>query len=422
MGKKAVVLSGGGARGAYQAGAWKALRELNYDFDIVTGTSVGALNAAMMASGDYEKTTEMWTLLTPSEIMKNTPEDNAKEIGLKKWTLEFVEKAFEEKSFDQTPLLELLKKTVDIDKIYDSDIELGIVATKYPGMEPVKLYKNDIKKENLIDYLMASSACFPLMKPYMIDGENYIDGGFNDNMPVQMAIDKGATEIVTVSLNAIGKKAKANTSGVNIIRVEPKEDLGFILYFNSDYAKVNMQRGYYDTLKAFNKYEGWSYTFENEAMSKFNQSFVDFIEETSIKLITDGILGKVFRKHISMNIIKTLARQTSASCLGKSWVIPAVDIAGKIFNVNPLKVYTKQQFDNALSSAFYELPDLRFETNDMAGFFQGLTDEKQQTKIIYSLLQQLYFGESIPTGMIFAADAAPKALIAAFYLMFITLK
>ncbi|MBP3941474.1 MAG: patatin-like phospholipase family protein, partial [Christensenellaceae bacterium] len=51
MGKKAVVLSGGGARGAYQAGAWKALRELDYQFDIVTGTSVGALNAAMMASG-----------------------------------------------------------------------------------------------------------------------------------------------------------------------------------------------------------------------------------------------------------------------------------------------------------------------------------------------------------------------------------
>ena len=44
---KALVLSGGGAKGSYQLGVWKALRELNIKFDIITGTSVGALNGAL---------------------------------------------------------------------------------------------------------------------------------------------------------------------------------------------------------------------------------------------------------------------------------------------------------------------------------------------------------------------------------------
>ena len=47
----AVVLSGGGAKGAYQIGVWRALRKLNIKYDIITGTSVGALNGAMMVTG-----------------------------------------------------------------------------------------------------------------------------------------------------------------------------------------------------------------------------------------------------------------------------------------------------------------------------------------------------------------------------------
>ena len=57
---KALVLSGGGARGAYQMGVWKALRRLNKKFDIVTGTSIGALNGMMYAQKHYCKCLNMW--------------------------------------------------------------------------------------------------------------------------------------------------------------------------------------------------------------------------------------------------------------------------------------------------------------------------------------------------------------------------
>ena len=53
MSKTAVVLAGGGSRGAYQIGVWKALRELGIEYQLVTGTSVGALNGVLMVQGDF---------------------------------------------------------------------------------------------------------------------------------------------------------------------------------------------------------------------------------------------------------------------------------------------------------------------------------------------------------------------------------
>ena len=58
--KTALVLSGGGSRGAYEAGVWQALTELGVKIDIVTGTSVGAINGAMVVQGELEPTVKLW--------------------------------------------------------------------------------------------------------------------------------------------------------------------------------------------------------------------------------------------------------------------------------------------------------------------------------------------------------------------------
>ena len=58
--KTALVLSGGGSRGAYEAGACQALAELGIEIDIITGTSVGAINAAMVTQGELELATKLW--------------------------------------------------------------------------------------------------------------------------------------------------------------------------------------------------------------------------------------------------------------------------------------------------------------------------------------------------------------------------
>ena len=58
--KRAIVLSGGGSKGAYQIGVWKALKKMHIDYDIVTGTSVGALNAALMIQKNYYRAVWLW--------------------------------------------------------------------------------------------------------------------------------------------------------------------------------------------------------------------------------------------------------------------------------------------------------------------------------------------------------------------------
>ena len=69
MSKTAIVLAGGGSRGAYQLGVWKALREMGVDYQLVTGTSVGALNGTLMVQQDYEKACQVWENITSEDIV-----------------------------------------------------------------------------------------------------------------------------------------------------------------------------------------------------------------------------------------------------------------------------------------------------------------------------------------------------------------
>jgi len=66
----ALVLGGGGARGSYQVGVWKAIRELGIQPDIITGTSVGALNGAAILQGDYELVEQMWKELEIKNVVE----------------------------------------------------------------------------------------------------------------------------------------------------------------------------------------------------------------------------------------------------------------------------------------------------------------------------------------------------------------
>ncbi len=63
-GCRGLVLAGGGARGSYQVGVWRALDELGWTAGAVTGTSVGCLNGAMYALGQYETARDMWLTWT----------------------------------------------------------------------------------------------------------------------------------------------------------------------------------------------------------------------------------------------------------------------------------------------------------------------------------------------------------------------
>ena len=181
MGKKGVVLCGGGAKGAYQIGVWKALKKLKFNPEVVTGTSVGALNGSLMVMDDFKKAYDTWMNIDMKQIFSFKSVDLSKAKNMSDLTKMLI-KSGESASYE--PLQKLIKECIDEDKIRKSNIDFGFVTTQFVPLKKVEIYKEDIPKGKMCDYVMASAACYPYMKSFSIGSKKYIDGGFFDNMPI----------------------------------------------------------------------------------------------------------------------------------------------------------------------------------------------------------------------------------------------
>ncbi len=256
--KAALVLGGGGSRGAYEIGVWQALREMDVPIHMAAGTSVGSLNAAIIAqdaasdnSKLYEMAVDLWNRMDTQTAFSLS----AIELG------EFLEKGGG--SFDG--LKKLLNENLDENAIRQSPVELGLVTVELPAMTPLHLWREDIPIGKLSDYILASCACFPAVESYEIDDKKYVDGGYADNLPVGMALKRGADRVIAVNLDAIGivrkgslKEAEADD---RLTLIQSHWDLGNFMVFDQWNTNRIMRLGYLETLKAFGAYDGTYYSF-----------------------------------------------------------------------------------------------------------------------------------------------------------------
>lgn len=267
MKKTALVLSGGGSRGAYQIGVWEALSELDVTIDMVFGTSVGSINGAMVVQGDLELSRKLWQQMETDMIFdietSGLPSEDAwayaKEIVLRGGA-------------GTSGLGRLLREYIDEDRVRNAAADYGLVTVEFPSLEGHFLYKSDIPYGRLADYIMASASCFPAAQKYVIGDREFIDGGYRDNLPVEMALDRGATSIIAVDLHAAGivrhsavRKAKEVPDGFHMI--ESPLDLGNFLIFDKLNTGRIMRLGYLDTMREFGVYEGERYTFRKNTFS-----------------------------------------------------------------------------------------------------------------------------------------------------------
>lgn len=338
MSKKGLVLCGGGAKGAYQVGALKALKELGFKPDIVTGTSVGALNACFAVEDDIELGIKVWSNIDMESIFSFT--EKQKDISKSKSMVELTAsliKSGESASYE--PLMKLIEKIVDEDKIRKSNIEYGFVTTQFMPLKKIEIYKDDIPYGQIKDYVMASAACYPYMKSYTLNDKMYIDGGYFDNMPIDMVIKKGATDIVVVDLKGIGKLNKGSDLVGNITYVESRYDLGGIMLFDANNSKKNMKLGYLDTLKAFDKYEGSLYTFklgENIKSSKYQDKVIKNYKKIYTSLPLASSLENLSRRSVE----KYLNDFNKKIFNINSNVLSIEEICASTFKIDYLKVYT----------------------------------------------------------------------------------
>ncbi len=339
--KRALVLSGGGAKGSYELGVYKALKRLGIKIDIITGTSIGALNGAVLSTGDYRKAKKLWLKMSSSEVFnytfKNSKEypkiakDIIKNKGLK---------------FDKAEAV--LGSVLDEDKIRKSKIDFGLVTFNLKSRMPKVLTKDQIPKGKLVSYILASATCFPMVEVKKIDGESYVDGGYYDNLPINLAIDMGADEIIAVDLSAIGIKQKVKDEDVKIDYIKKDLKNDFILDFNPDSAKRNIRAGYNDTMKHFKKLDGNNYTFRKGDLDKNYNNISDYYikllkkilisDESKIKLT--NILKNKRYQNIFLNIKqgKSLTREVNAS----------LEYLGSLFGIDSEYVYSIERFNRKL--------------------------------------------------------------------------
>ncbi len=298
--KLAVVLSGGGAKGGYEIGVWKALRRLDIDYDIVTGTSVGALIGELMVQKDYDKALKLWYYMDYNKVMDIEINER---FNTKKGKEEIVKKYAKgaiHGGREAVGLRKIVDDLYDDEKFFSSNVDYGLVTVYFPSFKPKYVVKSKLKKDEVKDYLMASSACFPAFKMYKIGKSSFIDGGYYDNLPINLAIKLGADEIIAVDTGAIGIKRKVQNSKVNIINIKPKNNIGNFLAFEKKYARRAIAFGYNDAMKAFNQLEGDLYTFRLGSLKRnydrniecFMNNFKNYSKDTISKLRYKKILTK----------------------------------------------------------------------------------------------------------------------------------
>jgi NTE family protein len=185
--QRALVLSGGGGRGAYACGVYKYLEEIGWEPDILVGTSIGAINAAAIASGRRAADLEQAWLNTRTR-------DIQRFWRWRPWR----------SIYDTSPWYRTLHRFIDFDRLAQTQKRVLIAASEVEGGN---LHIFDNRQVRLTPQHIIASCSIPLVYPWTRVGEtHYWDGAVMSNTPLRAAADAGADEIVVVLLSPVGER------------------------------------------------------------------------------------------------------------------------------------------------------------------------------------------------------------------------
>lgn len=352
-----VVLAGGGTRGSYEVGVWKALKELEINIKAVAGTSIGAINGALMVQGDFETAYNLWTKIDIQKVIRLEGLDLSeyKKLGIKEFVL-YLKNIMRNGGIDISPLKSMLNEYINEEKIRNSPIDYGLVTFSLTDLKPVILYKENIPPGKMVDYIIASAA-LPVFKSHEIDNKRFIDGGAYDNRPVSLVVEKGIKDVVVVDVSGYGRVRKVRYDDVNIVFIKNSEHLGGVLDFDSELAKRNIKMGYLDGLKAFGKLYGKRYYInidDNDykgltapLQEREWKALISFLELKNDPTLTDRL--------IRYRVIRVLSEYTGRSLNEKTVILAAAEITAEAFGIDRIKVYTLNELANKILSEYEKI-------------------------------------------------------------------
>lgn len=271
-----LALEGGGVRGSYQAGVYMAMYEYGIKIDGVCGTSIGALNGAVIASGKGEYLPEIWRSLNIGRVFGfsdpfvDALNSKTFNINLAVETMANLFRIILNKGIELNGVKEVIDKYLDIDNLINNKIDFGLCTVKLKDLKPLYIYKEDMTKDKIKDYILAS--CYlPIFKmEKIIDDNYYLDGGFYDLGPVNMLLKKGYEKIYLVKVHGIGITRSYDESA-NVCVIESKRSLGGVIELNKNQVEENIKMGYYDALRIIKNYDGEKYVFKRHNEKYYKQ-------------------------------------------------------------------------------------------------------------------------------------------------------
>lgn len=350
----ALALEGGGARGAYQIGVWKALEEAEIQITAVAGTSVGALNGALITMGELERAEELWSSIRYSEVMDVDDETmrdllrfNLHGLDLGR-VLEKMTAIIRNRGLDVTPLRNWIRQVADPQAIRTSQKEFYIVTYSVTDQKELELRARDLTDDELHDMLLAS-AYLPAFKAERMEGKLYADGGVRDVLPLHALIEHGYKDIIALRLFGPGIMRPVRIpEGTHVYTIAPKEKLGGILEFESEQSRRNLQLGYYDGLRFLYGLKGERYYID-----------MHWDEESARQFLCDAVLRADSDQEISLREVHeerlpALAKRLKAEKGTYTDLAAAVlEAAAEHMDLTRWRVYTEKELLDAAGGAVH---------------------------------------------------------------------
>lgn len=230
---RALVLSGGGSKGAYQAGALKhILGELEVAYDVFCGVSVGAINCAFLSMFPYQQEkesgiamAELWSILDNSRIYKRWfPFGGMHAV----WRKSF---------FDSSPMHQLIRSEIDLERIRDSGKKVSVGTV---SLSSGKYTIFDQNSNYFVDAVIASASFPGMLAPVSFLGQLWSDGGVKELSPIKKAVELGADviDVIITSPQTRIRRFIENPTTVDILK--RTIDLSTDKIMANDIEKVEM--------------------------------------------------------------------------------------------------------------------------------------------------------------------------------------
>lgn len=191
QGSTAFVLGGGGQLGAHEVGQLQALLERDIVPDLIIGTSIGALNGAMVAADPtlsaVDRLSELWSSIDKNGVFDASLTSRVRTLATTRTHV-----------YENHILRRLLTEMLPVLRIEDLAVSFECVAASIE-----RASAHYFSEGPLIDAVLASAAVPGLLPPVEIDGEHFLDGGLVASIPLDRAVTRGATTIYVLQVGRV---------------------------------------------------------------------------------------------------------------------------------------------------------------------------------------------------------------------------